>query len=85
MTFDTNIWHHLVGVREGENVKLYRDGVQIDSVSGSIGDTSTASQNFYIGRSWAAESFFAGSIDDVRAYGRALSATEVLQLYNMGR
>jgi hypothetical protein len=29
--------------------------------------------------------YFAGKIDDVRVYNRALSATEVKQLYNAGR
>jgi hypothetical protein len=28
---------------------------------------------------------FKGRIDDVRIYNRALSATEIKQLYNMGR
>ncbi|MEK7088363.1 MAG: hypothetical protein AAB952_01320, partial [Patescibacteria group bacterium] len=29
--------------------------------------------------------YLGGSLDDVRVYNRALSATEVLQLYNLGR
>ena len=28
---------------------------------------------------------YSGSLDDVRVYNRALSAGEVLQLYNLGR
>jgi len=36
-----------------------------------------------IGRISAA--YLGGSLDDVRVYSRALSAAEVLQLYNLGR
>jgi hypothetical protein len=41
-----------------------------------------------IGPYWISQgypSYFSGSIDDVRVYNRALSASEVKQLYNMGR
>lgn len=38
-----------------------------------------------IGRDWGrATAYFNGAIDDVRIYNRALSASEVLQLYNGG-
>ncbi|HEY4714989.1 MAG TPA: LamG-like jellyroll fold domain-containing protein, partial [Candidatus Paceibacterota bacterium] len=44
--------------------------------------------DFYIGArltSGALSAFFNGTIDDVRIYNRALSATEIKQLYNLGR
>jgi len=79
-------WHHVVGVFESETSrKLYVDGV--------LAGTDTSSQAFpdidrfnigRLGRS-SSISYFSGAIDDVRIYSRALSASEILQLYNMGR
>jgi hypothetical protein len=63
-------------------MRTYIDGELVGNniASGSVG---TNSRNLYIGRadpSYAGY-FFDGKIDDVRIYGRALSASEVLQLY----
>lgn len=47
--------------------------------------TTSAGSNFRIGNIEGAGNTFLGSIDDVRVYNRALSATEVKQLYNATR
>jgi hypothetical protein len=79
-------WHHFVFVFDHTNNarNLYVDG----SVSGStdtsglaIGYTGDGS-NTFIGRHGASSAnFFNGSIDDVRVYNRALTASDVAQLY----
>jgi hypothetical protein len=76
-------------IRVSTDVKLYLDSVvgTDDAFSGAV---STNSASLLIGRGKSgANPIFGftspGGMDDVRIYNRALSATEVQQLYNMGR
>lgn len=80
-------WHHVVCVREGTNIKVYVDGVKISNEgnASSIKDVSNES-GFKIGAQEGATSFsnyFNGQLDDLIIYKRALSAQEVLDLYNL--
>ena len=81
-----NKWTHIVGVRNGGSLIFYVNGVQTDSQSGvsqAVAPTSQVIGAYMV--SGSAFGLFPGSIDDVRVYNRALSATEVLQLYKLGR
>ena len=77
-----NRWHHLAGTYDGSKLNLYIDGVARASVAatGNIADSSARSLN--IGRFSEGGFLFKGVIDDVQIYNRALSATEIQQLYN---
>ncbi|MFI9562000.1 LamG domain-containing protein [Streptomyces rishiriensis] len=71
-------WTHLTGVWDGARVHLYVDG----TLEGSADTTLAwaAPQGFNIGRArWngAYVNQFKGAVDDVRAYGRALTADEI--------
>jgi hypothetical protein len=74
-------WHLVTLTFDGTTARLYRNGVLADSDAASYNLVNTYVD---IGRV-SNSAFFSGSVDDVRVYGRALSATEVLQLYNLGR
>ena len=79
-------WHHIVWEtdRSVNLMKMWVDGVKQTSevdISG-IGSIPSMDQ-FYIGK--AGTSYYNGLIDDVRIYNRAISATEIKQLYNIGR
>lgn len=77
----TTAWTFLVGTYDGTTQRLYVNGAEVGtplthtvtlSQAGlSIGDTTTTSPD--------------GKIDDVRIYNRALTAAEVLALYNSYR
>ncbi|MEK7176582.1 MAG: LamG domain-containing protein, partial [Patescibacteria group bacterium] len=84
-SFTVNTWYHLVGVFQSASntVTFYVNNV-VQTTSGFAGGLPSTTGFGYIGVSNAA-SFFPGSLDDVRIYNRALSAAEVLQLYNLGR
>jgi type II secretory pathway pseudopilin PulG len=75
-------WHHIVVTRNEADIRIYVDGVldrTASSYTGSVENTS----NLFLGRySPTAIRFFNGSIDDVRIYNRALSASEISQIYN---
>ncbi len=79
-------WVHVVGVYDGTSVKIYINGT-LNTSSQSLGNygpwgTNTLNIGFRpytdIVGGWN------GLIDDTRIYNRALSATEVKQLYNQG-
>ncbi|MEU9383428.1 LamG domain-containing protein [Streptomyces sp. NPDC048279] len=74
----TGVWTHLAGVWDGTRVQLYVNGVLEGSADTTL--SWAAPQGFSIGRArWDGGyvNRFKGAIDDVRAYGRALSAAEV--------
>ncbi len=81
-------WHLGVGTRDGtaKTIALYLDGVLVGSTSDPTTTTLASGVADLIGRRNACNSFnvFYGMIDDVRIYNRALSANEVLALYNYG-
>ena len=83
-------WHLATLVFDGaqtgdaNRLKLYVDGVQrtLGSFNRPVpASTTTVAQTFYIGATDCGQIHTAGSIDDVRVYNRALSATEVSNLY----
>ena len=90
-TVINNVWQHFTVVYDGTQstnttkVKIYKNGVlltNVDSV-GTIPTTLPANAtNATIGASSLGVN---GTMDDVRIYNRVLSATEITQLYNLGR
>lgn len=85
-TVATNVWTHVcVTVTTAGNVTLFANGVGT-SLSGTANPiVSRPDYNrTYIGKSPndSASAYFKGSLDDVRIFNRALSADEVLDLYN---
>ena len=81
-------WHHVVGVRESGNIKLYLDGslanTQTDS-SGNIDSTDPliigAGMNANTG---VVGNFFDGLIDEVSIWNSALSSSAITEIYNSG-
>ena len=79
---DTKSWHHLVAVYDGATITGYLDDVLM---SGSVNpSTGVVTGSLNIGHADSGR-YFKGFLDDVRIYSRALSASEIKQLYNMGR
>jgi len=74
-------WHQISIIKNGTAYSLYSDGVFIGTDTSSI--TWTDSDNITVGKDASASGYeFPGLIDEVRIYNRALSANEVLDLYN---
>ena len=76
----TGVWYHFVGVYNGSQAILYRNGVVYAGPTTLTSHTSE-SANFEIGRYNGAGNTN-GSISVARFYNRGLTATEVLQNYN---
>jgi hypothetical protein len=73
---DLGAWVHLVGAYDGEFWRLYRNGVLAAEAKSPVGAIRTKSK-WVIGAREGNDRNFAGDIDDVRIYNRALSADEV--------
>ncbi len=79
-----NEWRHVVGTYDGVNMKVYVNGVLSTSTPKTGDITYTNVKTATIG-SWDSGDNNANAlIDEVRVYNRALTATEVNQLYRMG-
>ena len=75
-------WHHIVMTLNSSGVpSMYRDSVLLGSYAGANAVAPTAGVS--VGGA-GSSARFAGSVDDVRLYNRALADTEVLQLYQAG-
>ena len=79
-------WEHLVGIWDGTNVRLYINGQQVVSNTGPAGNIDNfPGGDLRFGTGWNNPSVSAwdGALDDIRIYNRALSAQEVLALYDL--
>ncbi|HSY41318.1 MAG TPA: LamG domain-containing protein [Polyangia bacterium] len=81
-------WHHVAATYEGTTVRIYIDGV-LDASAPAAGDVadSTGSLTFAHNAVRGAQEpvnngFFAGALDEVRWYNRALSAAEIAALHD---
>ena len=72
----TNAWTHLASTYNGSKIRLYANGVQVASkaVTGPIVITGQALK---IGGNTVWDEWFAGKIDDLRIYNRALTAAQI--------
>ncbi len=79
-----NTWNHLVGIFDGENLKLYLNGKE--NISKNIGESGISQTNFELffgtDKYGIPSRFLDGRIDDFKLYNRAISETEIKALYN---
>ena len=79
-------WYHIVGTFDGGTYRIYINGILDNAlVDGTPLYTSTVPLDIgYLDLNGVSSRFFHGSIDDIRIYNRALSASEIKQIYNAG-
>ena len=78
-----NTWHHVLLIYNGSDLRYYLDGVLTVGPTAKSGTPDTPANSFAIGRlgAYTGGQYWDGSIDEVRIYNRALSATEARRLY----
>jgi len=84
--YDNN-WHQMIFVVENNDVDgslLFVDGQQQAISTTDTSGGAAIKTRLDIGRS-GSSNYFNGSLDDVRIYNRALSASEISNLYNTGK
>ncbi len=75
-----NSWHHVAGVYDGMEMKLYLDGKKIAGKTSS-GNIQSKSSDVWIGSQSGSMNQFDGILDEVQIYNKALSDIEVGQLF----
>jgi hypothetical protein len=84
-TLDTN-WHFILVKQVSTTRTVYVDGVSDITQTSAISVPNTVQDDTRIGYPiWASgsDNYFPGIIDDFRIYNRALSTTEIAQLYGV--
>ena len=94
MTMLPGTWHHVVATFDGGQMNVYQDG-KLEYARSIKVDKIREGKNFYIGCMVGDDrtdqgpkhprtAFFAGKIDEVKVYNRALSAAEVKASFDRG-
>jgi hypothetical protein len=73
-----NTWHHIAGTYDGTKMRLYVDGMAVDSTNYSI-NFINSSANLTIGSHPVWDRFFEGVIDEVRIWNVARTGAEIQQ------
>jgi concanavalin A-like lectin/glucanase superfamily protein len=71
-----NTWTHLAATYDGAMLRLYVNGVQAGTRA-QTGNITVSASPLRIGGNAVWGEYFAGLIDEVRVYNRALTATEI--------
>lgn len=79
-TLNYNSWNHLIVVKNGANIKVYRDGILVMNKNTDNPTITYTNLPLIIGAVAGTTRFFSGSLDDVRIYNRALSIEEITAL-----
>ena len=79
-------WHHVMGVNDGTDLKIYVDGTLDNTNIGGGGTIDNGTFNFYIGRrggTLSQRGFWTGNIDEVAVWNSDQSSN-VTTIYNGG-
>ncbi|MEM9345948.1 MAG: LamG domain-containing protein [Planctomycetota bacterium] len=80
-----NTWSHIVVVYDGTSLLRYVDGTLTGNAVANSGNMLPNDTDFKIGNdSGSANRLFVGNIDDVALFDEALSAADILAIYNGG-
>ncbi len=88
--FDGSQWHHVALTYDGSSrasgLKIYLDGAlaTIQTAVDRLSDTIRSDFPFAIGGRERRD-YYQGSVDEVRAFNRVLSADEIFELYDLER
>jgi hypothetical protein len=80
---NTSSFNYAVGTYDGSSLKLYHNGLLVDSTSVSITITYSASYSFYIGSYGSVGFPMRGYINSVQLYNRTLTANEIKQNFDI--
>src|SRR5437867_1170872 len=84
--YNDNAWHQVVYVVDSSGGKLYLDGVQKGTTVAwtGVAGAPTTTQDIHLGHypgAFGGAEYFLGSLDEVRIYNTALTASDVTNLY----
>ena len=72
-TYNDNQWHNFIGINDGTNLKMYVDGVLVNSnTDGSVGNTNQNRQR--IGARWNGNNVYSGLLDEFAYFNSDISS-----------
>ncbi|OVE74450.1 hypothetical protein BVX94_00230, partial [bacterium B17] len=77
-------WHHLAGTYDGNDVKLYVDGMLMASAALDAVNADMDAGNALIGEDFGGANNLDGKIDEVAVWDRALTSAEIADHYAAG-
>jgi hypothetical protein len=80
----TGQWQHIAVTRSGTVFTMYVNGVDV-TTSGLGGIVAAGTTVLFVGNNQAGSRTFDGKIDDLKVYGRVLTAADILNNYNATR
>jgi len=83
-TISTGVWYYVAGTYDGSVGRLYVNGSLEGTTSSTSGNTRNESNAVEIGREGSGGEYWDGKVDEIGIWSRALSGSEILELYNGG-
>jgi len=80
ITLGTSNWYHMVYVRSSNTPSIWVNGVSV--VSGTAGTGTSGDNRLFMGRNTAGNNDAAIILDDFGIFSKALSTSEIQELYN---
>jgi hypothetical protein len=80
-TLSSGVWYHFVGVRNGNNIYNYINGVYQSTASRAFGNRTGITDCVIGAQSGDYNADWLGKINKVNVWKRALNATEIMSLY----
>ena len=74
-------WNQFAAVYNGSTIQLYVNGAAVGTPSSQTGNLASSTNALYLGQDTASH-YFKGSLDEVRVYNSAQSASNIAALYN---
>lgn len=82
-SLSTNQWYHIASTWAGGNILVYVNGADDNGSPTSLAGTLSITDAAAVGvNTSSGTDFFDGDLDDVRIYSTALTAAEILAIYN---
>ncbi|MHC4580489.1 MAG: LamG-like jellyroll fold domain-containing protein, partial [Planctomycetota bacterium] len=78
-------WHHVAGTFDGRTMRVYLDGLEIDSKRKPGSIVSGGGADAFIGSHSGRSEFFQGLMDDLRIFNVALTGAQIATLYEEGQ
>lgn len=76
------VYHHIVQLKTGSTLKLFFDNVLVSEINDNTICSTANNSPVTIGMRGQGARYFTGKVDDVRAYNRSLTESEIEALYN---
>lgn len=80
-----NTWTHIAATSDGTTMRLYINGIQVDSAASPLVLANTFTTLFgAYQRNGIKEQFFNGLVDEIEFFNRALTASEIQAIFSAG-